>query len=64
MKYWDLMCDVFPQDEYPKAWNYSSNGGPPGCCMALGAALRKMGAHVWGMGSDKIVDLGRQSRRR
>jgi hypothetical protein len=57
MKYFDLMCDVFPPDEYPRAWRYSHNGGPPGCCMALGRALRKMGADVSGMGSARTVYL-------
>ena len=43
----DLMLLVFPRKEYPKAWNYSTNGGPPGCAMAFGRALREMGGSVY-----------------
>lgn len=38
-----LALAVFPRDEYPRAWNYSSNGGPPGCYMALSSAIRRYG---------------------
>lgn len=41
--YHELMRRVFPPEQYPKAWNYSSNGGPPGCAMVFGRALREMG---------------------
>jgi hypothetical protein len=44
--YTELMMAVFPPDDYPRAWNYSSNGGPPGCAMAFGSAIREMGGHV------------------
>jgi hypothetical protein len=40
--YYLTMLAVFPPNEYPDAWRYSSNGGPPGCAMTFGAALRKM----------------------
>ena len=43
MSYRELMEAVFPPDRYPNAWNYSSNGGPPGCAMAFGRALRELG---------------------
>jgi len=43
MNYHVLFDLVYPQDEYPKAHRYSSNGGPPGGSMALSAALRRMG---------------------
>ena len=36
---------VFPASKYPRAWRYSSNGGPPGCAMTFGNALRKMGGY-------------------
>ena len=36
---------VFPLPEYPRAWRCSNNGGPPGCAIAFGRALRKMGGH-------------------
>lgn len=55
--YHDLMRAVFPDDRYPRAWRYSSNGGPPGCAMAFGRALRKMGAS-WDI--DKTVYLPRE----
>lgn len=43
LEYRDLAFLVFPPDKYPKAWNYSRNGGPPGCYMALSAAIRRYG---------------------
>lgn len=39
--YWTLMHDVFPE---PKAWRSAVQGGPPGCAMAFGRALRELGA--------------------
>ena len=54
-EYSELMSSVFPQDKYPKAYNYQQNGGPPGCAMAFGKALRLMGAKVYGMGSQRKV---------
>jgi hypothetical protein len=50
-----LMELVFPEDEYPKAFNYQANGGPPGCAMAFNKALRKMGANWYGMGSQRMA---------
>ena len=54
MTYADLSMKVFPHDKYPKAWNYASNGGPPGCYMALSRALREMcksgECHDWSRG--------------
>lgn len=51
--YYELMLACFKPELHPKAWNYSSNGGPPGCAMAFGKALREMRWHydrfrVWG----------------
>ena len=43
MRYSDLAIAVFPEEEFPRAWNYSSNGGPPGCYMALSAAIKRHG---------------------
>ncbi len=40
--YHDLLWKVFPRDEYLKSYQNSSNGGPPGCAMAFGKALREM----------------------
>lgn len=44
LSYWSLMEAVWPQDEYPRAYRYSANGGPPGVAMVLGRALREMQA--------------------
>jgi len=41
--YHELMQLVFPESEYPRAWRYSQNGGPPGCAMPFGKALRELG---------------------
>ena len=43
MSYFELRRLVFPRDQFPRAWRYSLNGGPPGCAMAFGKALREMG---------------------
>lgn len=57
--YWDLMRAVFPHAEYPRAWNYQANGGPPGCSMAFNAALRRMGGGWSGMGSARKAYIDR-----
>ena len=41
--YHDAMRAVFPPADYPKAWRGASKGGPPGCAMAFGSALRRAG---------------------
>lgn len=41
--YHALMLAVFPPEECPRAWNYKTGGGPPGCVMVFGAALRRAG---------------------
>ena len=33
--YFRAMIAAFPEKDYPNAWRYSSNGGPPGCAMRL-----------------------------
>lgn len=40
--YQDLAGVLWPYETNPKAWRYSSNGGPPGWAMPLGKALREM----------------------
>ena len=47
IQYHELMRLVFPEDEYPRAWNYQANGGPPGCAMAFGRGLRRAGLMRW-----------------
>jgi hypothetical protein len=43
LDYHALMSRVFPRDEYPNAYRYSSNGGPPGCAMTFRKALNRLG---------------------
>lgn len=57
MTYYELMVKCFPFDEYPKAWRYQSNGGPPGCAMAFGKALREMGCNRIGAGGRSKVSM-------
>lgn len=45
MSYFDLAVALWPDRS---SWNYSSNGGPPGCYMTLSAALRRGGFYVSG----------------
>lgn len=42
LNYHDLAKVLWPTHLHPKAWNYSSNGGPPGWAMPLGRALREL----------------------
>lgn len=42
-RYYDMLIDVFPKQNFPNAFRYSSNGGPPGCAMPFLRALREMG---------------------
>jgi hypothetical protein len=42
LTYADLAYRVFPEEQFPKAFRYQANGGPPGCYMALSRALREM----------------------
>lgn len=46
LSYWDLARAVFPRELYPDAWRHATRGGPPGCYMALSAALRRGGFTV------------------
>lgn len=46
IRYEDLAAAVFPWDHMPRAWRYSSNGGPPGCYMALSRALSRLGIYA------------------
>lgn len=42
-RYSTMLRAVFPEAHFPKAHRISNNGGPPGCAMAFGRALREMG---------------------
>jgi len=57
LEYYALAIEVFPQDEYPRAFGYSINGGPPGCYMSLSRAIREMNLIVDGHGPSGIVTL-------
>lgn len=37
-----LRTIVFPPNEHPNAHRYQTNGGPPGCVMAIGKALKRL----------------------
>lgn len=43
MSFYDLAMALYPDR---KSWRYQSNGGPPGCYMALSAGLRRGKFHV------------------
>jgi hypothetical protein len=43
LPYHALAEHVFPRKEYPRAWNYPTRGGPPGCYMVLSRAIREHG---------------------
>lgn len=40
MSFYDLAMKLYPDS---KSWRYQVNGGPPGCFMALSAAIRRGG---------------------
>lgn len=42
LEYQELMHLIWPPAEFPKAYNYSANGGPPGVSMSLGRVLRQL----------------------
>lgn len=44
--YHELMDAVFPSDQFPNAFRGRTEGGPPGCAMAFGRALNRLGAFV------------------
>lgn len=43
LAYWQVAEAVFPQEEYPRSWRRPTQGGPPGCYMALTKALNRYG---------------------
>lgn len=59
--WWDLGRMLWPKDKHPRAWNYSSNGGPPGWSMSLSRAvgqLQRAGiAHGWKAAGVRSVRL-------
>jgi hypothetical protein len=57
LHFYELGERVFPRDQYPRAGRSSVNGGPPGYCMALTAAINRMGLYVryTGRGGERYV---------
>lgn len=41
LPYHELAHLVFPRDAYPRAFQYPTKGGPPGCYMVLSRAIRE-----------------------
>lgn len=57
LEYEGLLYLVFPPGKYPNAYRHSSTGGPPGCAMALGRALRALESKK--MIIDRLYETGR-----
>lgn len=57
LHYHQLATMLWPYDTCPKAWRYSSNGGPHGWAMPLGRALRQLRSA--GIAYEKYEDAGR-----
>lgn len=57
VQYHELMLLVFPPAKYPNAYNYSANGGPPGCAMQFGAAIKRLGGRDYGRGNQRMVEI-------
>lgn len=59
MTFNDLARHLYPD---PKSWRHQSNGGPPGCFMALSAALNRGRFHQRydGPGPDHRIVFRRQ----
>lgn len=53
INYHELMDLVFPIESYPRAYQYATQGGPPGCAMAFGAGLRRCG--LWRDTDGKVL---------
>lgn len=52
-----LALAMFPQEKYPRAFEYSSNGGPPGCYMALKNMVNKSGLLFYSNGATCRADV-------
>lgn len=60
-QYHEIMRLVFPREHFPRAFIYQSDGGPPGCAMAFGKALRRIGGcRMGGIGSHSEVYVPRK----
>lgn len=57
--YNEVLRAVFPPKEFPNAWRYKAGGGPPGCAMAFGRALRELKVSTrYKGGSSRDIALG------
>jgi hypothetical protein len=43
--YHAVLYEVFPSEQFPRAFRSPTKGGPPGCAFAFGRALREMGVY-------------------
>ena len=59
MEQYDLAREVWPPDDYPRAWRGAISGGPPGLVLPLGRAIKRMGLVTWFQDRRKIVALPR-----
>lgn len=41
-----MLRAVFPEADYPRAFTYAAQGGPPGCAIAFGKAIRQLGGRI------------------
>jgi hypothetical protein len=55
IQYHALAEEVFPRDQFPRAWNYPTRGGPPGCYMALSRAISRHGFYIHYPPSSPVV---------
>jgi hypothetical protein len=51
---------VWPTEQFPRAWNYQSNGGPPGWVLPLGKAIKRMGLETYRRDHMRVVRLPRE----
>lgn len=51
LSFHELARRLYPDD---KSWRYQKNGGPPGCYMALSAAIRRHGIGEIYVGPHKV----------
>lgn len=46
---------VWPQETHAKAWNYQSNGGPPGWVLSLGKAVKRLNLNKYTNGHQVMI---------
>ena len=55
VEYYTLARRVFPVEDYPRAWEYQSNGGPPGLVLTFSPALKRAGCDTHWDGCRRYV---------